>query len=304
MTVPLKQWFIGRFALLATAFFAAAPVCAADCVCLPGPGQQASWETLAGDRIRLAGILLPSDPALGTADSPWPEAARTALAAQMLGRCFAVRWSAPDRDRHGDRLVRLEHLPIGQAPSDRSDCVGTDMSDNTVASVGPGETPAAAPQQPAAEDPAIALLRRGLAVAWPHPAPPPDYARLLAAEAQAREAGQGLWAGTLRVHDATQADTVPLYRLALIEGTIRATAAVGGRLMLNFGADWRRDVTVGLRSTAVRDCPFEPGEWVGLRVRVRGWVERYNGPFMPLESCAGITVLAQKGGRPPDGNRP
>jgi len=70
---------------------------------------------------------------------------------------------------------------------------------------------------------------------------------------------------------------------------------VRGRLYLNFGQDWRTDVTVSVRSAALRTFPPEAREavhWQGRSVRVRGWVQRYNGPLIEADHPEAIELLA------------
>lgn len=68
----------------------------------------------------------------------------------------------------------------------------------------------------------------------------------------------------------------------LVMGRVARVATAGGRRYLNFGTDWREDFTVGIASAALR---ADPGWAAALQamegrvLRVRGWIERRNGPL-------------------------
>jgi len=123
-------------------------------------------------------------------------------------------------------------------------------------------------------------------------------ADLLTVEDVARRAGRGLWGSAafapLSALDVAAADRMR-GRLAVIEGVVASAAVVRGRLYLNFGQDWRTDVTVSVRSAALRTFPPEAREavhWQGRSVRVRGWVQRYNGPLIEADHPEAIELLA------------
>ncbi len=74
-----------------------------------------------------------------------------------------------------------------------------------------------------------------------------------------------------------------------------AAAVVRGRVYLNFGPDWRTDFTIAI---APRDrrrftrAGLLPGDWDGRRLRVRGWLKRYNGPMIEATHPEQIELLA------------
>ena len=58
-----------------------------------------------------------------------------------------------------------------------------------------------------------------------------------------------------------------------------------GSAYLNFGPDWKRDFTAVIRPEALRVFTMEgidPAAYEGRRIRVRGWVESWNGPMIEV----------------------
>lgn len=127
-------------------------------------------------------------------------------------------------------------------------------------------------------------------------------ADLLAAEAHARGARLGLWRDP--VYGVRQADDLgglaPLDgSYQLVEGVVKGVSNIRGRLYFNFGDDWRTDFTV---TVAPADAKlFKAGAWgkligknpqiVGAKVRVRGFLSRYNGPGMMVAVPEQIELL-------------
>ena len=110
-------------------------------------------------------------------------------------------------------------------------------------------------------------------------------AEMLAIEAEARADGRGIWAldyhRTLTPGEA--ASGIGSFRL--VQGRVREVNIVGGRAYLNFGDDWRSDFTVSLGAPARRlfhASGLEPETLAGRVVRVRGWIESYNGPMIEV----------------------
>ena len=119
-------------------------------------------------------------------------------------------------------------------------------------------------------------------------------AEMLAIERRARAARLGIWSQVRnRVRTAGEADD-GLHSFQLVEGRVKAAAVVRGRGYLNFGDDWREDFTV---SIAPRDRRrFETAgiaieDYEGRLVRVRGWVDSFNGPMIEATHPEQIEVL-------------
>ena len=87
-----------------------------------------------------------------------------------------------------------------------------------------------------------------------------------------------------------------LNRFALVTGRVRKALVVKGRGYLNFGDDWRTDFTIAISPKARRI--FERGEmdisaYTGKRVRVRGWVKRFNGPMIEVTHPEQVEILEE-----------
>lgn len=132
-----------------------------------------------------------------------------------------------------------------------------------------------------------ALLANGLAQAWPTPANPELAEKMYALEEDAIAAGKGLWAKDSLYRLVEANGPIPhLDRFAVVEGTVRKIATVNNVTYLNFGDDYRKDFTVGFPST-IRQALGRQGidafKLQGQKLRVRGWMRFYNGPYIELE---------------------
>ena len=101
-------------------------------------------------------------------------------------------------------------------------------------------------------------------------------------------ANAGLWRNAAyRIRDAGNPQRLMRLRnsFQLIEGRVRQVAPRSRRIYVNFGEDWRTDFTAG---AALKAAGFSAEALAaikaleGRRVRVRGWIERRNGPYIEL----------------------
>lgn len=266
---------------LCLSFLAASGDARASCTLEDGARAQAV-EIVDGDtvvlengrQVRFTGIQAPKLP-LGRANfEAWPLAAeaRDALSAMTLGKTVSLHHGGRRDDRHGRILAHVF--------------------------VAGGDGASLWLQQE--------LLRLGLARVYTFRDNRACAAELLAVEGEARQARRGIWADPFyEIRDA--ADEQALDRLhgrfELVEGRVMSAAVVRGRIYLNFGEDWRRDFTVTVAPRDARlflDDPIwrtlldaadgQPG-LEGRRVRVRGWLGRYNGPEMTLTHPEQIELL-------------
>jgi len=66
---------------------------------------------------------------------------------------------------------------------------------------------------------------------------------------------------------------------------------------LNFGKNWRDDFTVSIAPENKRvfsKQSINPLEWNGKILRVRGWVEDYNGAYIEIDHPQAVEVLKQE----------
>lgn len=141
------------------------------------------------------------------------------------------------------------------------------------------------------------LVSRGLARVFPNANKNPCMALLLALEAKARKASKGLWKfSTYRILQSN--DLKQLRRakghLHLIEGRIHNVAVRRSRSYINFSQDWRRDFTVTVSRSVYKKFSkigIDIETLKGRRVRVRGWLDRRNGPTLIAHHVAQIEIL-------------
>ena len=212
-----------------------------------------------GETVRLAGIEAPSV-AHGGTDSPAARLAmdaRQALAALVQDRRVGLALGATRRDRYGRLRAHLVRTDDGAWVQG-------------------------------------ALLAAGLARVHSLVDDRAAVADMLAIERRARADRLGIWSQPhYRVRAATEADA-SLRSFQLVEGRVRAAAVVRGRGYLNFGEDWREDFTV---SVAPRDrrrfvaAGIGVEDYEGRLVRVRGWIESFNGPMIEATHPEQIEVL-------------
>lgn len=201
-----------------------------------------------GRSLRLAGIE-PAAPPMGAEPGEhWPlaEAAAKALAELTLGQRLTIQGEART-DRHG-RL--LAHVMRGD---------GLWLQ---------GE-----------------LLARGLARVHTRPDARALAREMLAAEAGARAAERGIW--RTRAYAVRPADPDALRRdrdsFQIVEGQVLRVTKAGGDAYLDFGEDWKADVTVHIGRAALREfvaAGIDPLSYEGRNVRVRGWVGLRAGPMI------------------------
>jgi endonuclease YncB( thermonuclease family) len=106
---------------------------------------------------------------------------------------------------------------------------------------------------------------------------------LSSAEAEARQAKQGIWADPAAIKNTESPGDIlaGIGRFTVVEGRVLSVRQAGATTYLNFGRNWTRDfaVTISRRMLGA----FEAAG-IGLkslenrRIRVRGWVEARGGP--------------------------
>jgi endonuclease YncB( thermonuclease family) len=216
-----------------------------------------------GREVRLIGALVPEPPEGVTAEEWIPSReAKAALTSLIEGRNVELALPGRKTDRYG-RL--LAHVFV------------------------PGEGEPIWVQGH--------MLRHGAARAYAIPGSSACLAALLAAEAAARDSRSGLWShATYAVRPAADVRALSRQRgrFAVVDGEVMATAERGGRLYINFGADWRRDFTIIVPSRVIRafpDAALRLREIKGARLRVRGWIDRRNGPSIEVSDAGEIEIL-------------
>lgn len=211
-----------------------------------------------GREVRLVGLQAPKLPLGRAGFEPWPLAdeAKAALADLVTGRTVTLGYGGRREDRHGRRLAHLV----------RADGLWVQAE----------------------------VVRRGMARVYSFADNRALVRELQALEQAARADGRGIWAlDYYRIRSVREAfDAVGSFQLVV--GRVLDAAAVNGRVYLNFGKDWRQDFTVSVSpgqretfETAAFDLLDLEGRWI----RVRGWIERYNGPMIEATHPEQIEVV-------------
>ncbi|MBC6440671.1 MAG: thermonuclease family protein [Rhodospirillales bacterium] len=212
-----------------------------------------------GAEVRLVGIMVPKL-ALGRdwmTDEPLAQDAKDALETLVLGRDVILVPDQTSMDRHGRLLAHV------------LDPQGVWVQ--------------------------AALLEAGLARVYSFADNRVHVADMLEHEASARGAARGLWSDPyFAVRDAGLPNAIPVDRFELVEGVVADVAEVDRRIYINFGDDWRTDMTVTVsphNRGSFLDAPLDVLSLEGARIRVRGWTSWYNGPMIEIDHPETIEVL-------------
>ncbi len=143
----------------------------------------------------------------------------------------------------------------------------------------------------------LRLVQDGLARVLPDGPSAPCAKSLLAAEDEARTKHAGHWGdGVFRTYAAS--DVGALRRrvgsFEIVEGKILSAALVGNRAYLNFGEDRKTDFTITIAPENLHNAINGKARLMALegqRVRVRGWIESFNGPEMEIAHAEALEML-------------
>lgn len=263
---------------MAAAAASASQTCAPEAGTTLGVARVLDGETLlldGGLEARLIGAMAPKPDAFFPA-ADWPPArdAARALESLVADRAVTLRYEGRRRDRYGRALAQVYVVADGEAASDRATWIQE------------------------------RLVRDGHARAYALPGNTGCLRALLAAESEARKAKRGLWRREIYAVRAA-GDTEVLLRLAgrflLVAGRVENVTRTQRTTYVNFGADWRRDFTASLANAVVDGSPEgakRVAALAGKNVRVRGWIERRNGPMIALASLDEIELLDNPGEAP------
>lgn len=149
------------------------------------------------------------------------------------------------------------------------------------------------------------LVSLGLAISYPDEYSSEYMTGLLTGEQQARQESLGLWSNenrykiqkakelnTLSQSDADKYGLTQQYHL--VEGTITSSTLKKNIVYLNFGENWRSDFTVLLNSDIRKKLEkrgINPQNLQGRKMRIRGWIDWYNGVYIEPRSIHDITFL-------------
>lgn len=270
-----RSWVIfGAIWLLATALVSVPESHGSECVNTASRTARVARvidaQTLRLDEgleVRLIGALAPETPGWWKPPKPWPpaKAARRALERLVASEEVELRFAPdePERDRH-DRLLAQVYVLDGQKPV---------WVQGHMVGVGYALTYSFAEHRACAR-------------------------KLQQLEYAARAARRGLWKhGRFTVLNAAEPSEISKRRgrYQLVEGRIVSVGHTSRWTFLNFAEDWKKDFTVAIRAGNRRGFEgsgVELSQLEGRRVRVRGWLERWNGPIIKATHPEQIEVLA------------
>jgi endonuclease YncB( thermonuclease family) len=120
-------------------------------------------------------------------------------------------------------------------------------------------------------------------------------AELAAAEAAARQAKRGLWAGSAVIKNAESPDDIlaRIGQFTVVEGNVLSVRQAGSVTYINFGRRWTRDfaVTISRRAVAAFEAAgIELKSLENKRIRVRGWIEARGGPRLEARTPGQIEL--------------
>jgi micrococcal nuclease len=247
--------------IAAALLFAAAGAHAADTCDLP-PEREAKVARVldgqtvrleGGETVRLVGALAPEAPAFWKGETPWraSERARHALEKLVQGRTVRLASAGREKDRRGRLLAHLFLID-----GERSIWVQGRLMDE------------------------------GNARAYSLPGSRACVRALQAREMRARAGRRGLWGDPFyAIADAGKPEALGPRRFSfqIVEGTVLSVAETRNWTFLNLGPDYRTDFTVAVAARdrkAFKGSDVELKALEGARVRVRGWIERWNGPVI------------------------
>ncbi len=217
-------------------------------------------------KVRLIGMQAPKL-ALGRVGfEAWPRAeeAQQALEELALGEIVEIRYGGAERDRHG-RV--LGHMYVGE---------------NEIWAQ-------------------KAIVLAGLARVYSFSDNRFCLEELYLAEARARAERVGIWDGEpyyqVRQADRPEQILSRVDNYELVEGRILNADRVGQRVYLNFGTYWKEDFTIVIERSGLRmfeQRGLDPLALEDALVRVRGWVDRRDGPRIEVTHPEQIEILATR----------
>jgi len=143
------------------------------------------------------------------------------------------------------------------------------------------------------------MIKDGLARAFPNTPDATCIKQLLKFEKDARTKTAGLW--NSRFYRIIPADDLKslnrsLGRLQLVEGRVHSVSVRRNRSYINFSREWRQDFTATLKRPVHRlftQSGINIEQLTGRYIRVRGWLDRHNGPTIEVYHVAQIEILKE-----------
>lgn len=138
------------------------------------------------------------------------------------------------------------------------------------------------------------LLLLGLARVRTEQKNPEMAEQMLSLEQAAREEKIGLWSvNAFEIMPPEKAATGN-GNFGIVEGKVLSISIKNNKLFLHFGHNSRKDFTVGISSSGRRVFSkrgINPQSWTGKTIRVRGWLENLDGPYIEIDHPEAIEFV-------------
>lgn len=119
--------------------------------------------------------------------------------------------------------------------------------------------------------------------------------QILKLESEARKVKAGLWNDpAYQVLTSEDLGKDKLNQYQIIEGRVRSVSQNKNRIYLNFGDNWRTDFTVTIapgKRKFFSKAGIDPLQLNNTRIRVRGWLEFYNGPNLEMTHPEQLEII-------------
>ena len=138
------------------------------------------------------------------------------------------------------------------------------------------------------------LLRLGLARMNTNERTPELAAEMLTLEDKAHAEKLGLWADNKYAIKTPETIGAYMDSFQIIEGRVHSVSLRKNRLYINFGKNWKTDMTVTIAPEHKRrfsKASIDPQQWNGKTLRVRGWVRDYNSAYIEITHPQAVEVL-------------
>ena len=204
----------------------------------------------------------------------------------LTGRSVRLAYGDRRYDRYGRLLAQLVVLPGRPAreaqPSRPASIVATENASGT---------------SPKAIWVQAYLIRHGFARAYGVPGHSHCLAYLTKLETFAIRARSGLWQlPFFRIRNSAYPEIMKrdVGSYQIVEGRVKSARRYRQRAYLNFGKNWRRDFTVGIKNrnlSAALPTGLSLRSLAGKLVRVHGWIDWRGGPFMDISMSGQIELI-------------
>jgi len=138
------------------------------------------------------------------------------------------------------------------------------------------------------------LIEQGLAILSGANNGPIKLNELRALEKKAERNNLGYWGtGDFQAFTALSYKG-PFYKFIIVEGLVLQTKKVKAQLYINFEEDWRKDFSLSIKKALWKNfskAGVNLEALAGKKIRVRGWVRKYNGPFLDIHDLSQLEIL-------------